>query len=71
VDFTDRNAEKAAPVLHALGAVKSAARAAITAVESTVTPPVIQVVAPASSVIVAPNAFAKALTGPLTSALKK
>ena len=69
VDFTDRNAEKAAPVLQALGEVQAVARNVIAAVEGNTAPPA-QAITPPSAVIVAPDAFVKALTAPLAAALK-
>lgn len=68
LDFTDYSAEKAAPVLQALGAVQSAANAAIAAAGSAIAQPVTAGPGP-SAVVVAPDAFVNSLTTPLAAAL--
>jgi hypothetical protein len=69
LDFTDRNTQKAAPVLQALGEVQSVARNIIATLEGNTAPPA-PAVTPPSAVIVAPDAFVTALTVPLTAALR-
>ena len=68
LDFTDYSAEKAAPVLQALGAVQSAANAAIAAAGSATLQPATASPGP-SAVIVAPDAFVNSLITPLAAAL--